>query len=49
VHGLGLFDGDDAVFADDLDGVGNDVADFLIAVGGDGADLGDRAFIDRLG
>src|SRR6185437_7847330 len=39
VHGLGLFDGDNAVLADDLDGVGNDVADFLVAVGGNGADL----------
>ena len=39
---LRLFDGDDAVFADLLHGLGNDLADGLIVVGGDGADLGDH-------
>ena len=40
---LRLFDGDDAVLADLLHGFGNDLADGLVVVGGDGADLGDHA------
>ena len=42
LHRLGFFDGDDAVFADLLHGFGNDVADGLVVVGRDGADLGDH-------
>ncbi len=41
-HGLRLFDGDDAVLADLLHGLGNDGADLRVRVGGDGADLGDH-------
>ena len=40
-HALGFFDGDDAFFADLVHGVGDDVADGGVVVGGDGADLGD--------
>ena len=40
-HGLGLFDGDDAVLADLLHGLGDGLADFGVTIGGDGADLGD--------
>src|SRR5208282_1407231 len=40
-HGLGLFNGDDAVLADLLHGLGNGGADGVVAVGGDGADLSD--------
>ena len=46
---LGLFDGDDAVLADLLHGLGDDLADGLIVVGGDGADLGDHVAGDGLG
>ena len=49
MHGLGLFDGDDAVLAHNLDGVSNDVADLLVAVGGDGAHLGNRTLVNGLG
>ena len=38
---LGLLDGDHAVIADLFHGLGDHAADFLVAVGGDGADLGD--------
>src|SRR3954449_1080601 len=38
---LGFFNRDDALVADLLHGVGQELADFGIAVGGDGADLGD--------
>ncbi len=38
---LALFDGDHAVFADLLHCVGQDIADFGVAVRGHGADLGD--------
>src|SRR6266702_6295539 len=38
---LGFFNRDDALVADLLHGVGEELADFGIAVGGDGADLGD--------
>ena len=50
LDGLGLFDGDGAVLADLIHGVGNDVADGLIPVGGDGGDLADfLAVVDLLG
>ncbi len=39
--GLGFLDGDDALVADLLHGFGDHLADRLVAVGGDGADLGD--------
>ena len=39
--GLGFLDGDDAFVADFLHRLGDHVADRLVAVGGDGADLGD--------
>ena len=49
-HGLGFFNGDDAFLADLLHGLGDDVADGLVVVGGDGADLGDfLVVLDRLG
>src|SRR3982075_3472751 len=38
---LGFFNRDDALVADLLHGVGQELADFGVAVGGDGADLGD--------
>src|SRR5882762_5514600 len=38
---LGFFNRDDALVADLLHGVGKELADFGITVGGDGADLGD--------
>ena len=38
---LRLFDGDDAFFADLLHGFGEELADRFVAVGADGADLGD--------
>src|SRR5680860_1160074 len=38
---LGLLDGDDTVIADLLHGLGDEAADFLVAIGGDGADLRD--------
>jgi hypothetical protein len=41
LHRLGFFDGDDAFVADLLHRLGNHAADLGIAVGGDGADLGD--------
>ena len=37
-----FFNGDDAVLADLLHGLGNDLADGLVVVGGDGADLSDH-------
>ena len=40
-EGLGFFDGDDAVVADLLHGFGDHRADLVVAVRGDGADLGD--------
>ena len=46
---LGFFDGDDAVLADLLHRVGDELADFGVVVGGDGADLGDHLAGDRLG
>ena len=41
LEALGLLDRDDALVADLLHGLGDHVADRLLAVGGDGADLGD--------
>ena len=38
---LGLFDGDDAVLADLVHGIGQQLADLFVRVGADGADLGD--------
>ena len=38
---LRLFDGDDAFLADLLHGLGEELADGFVAVGADGADLGD--------
>src|SRR5712671_1224239 len=38
---LGFFNRDDALVADLLHGVGEELADFRVAIGGDGADLGD--------
>ena len=40
-HGLGFFDRDDAILADLLHRFGNQIADRLVVVGGNGADLGD--------
>ena len=40
-HAFGLFDRDDALVADPLHGARQHVADLALAVGGDGADLGD--------
>ena len=44
----GLFNGDDAVLADLLHRFRDDLADGLVAVGRDGADLGDHVALDRL-
>ena len=41
-EGVGLLDGDDAVLADLVHGVGDEVADVWVG-GGDGGDLGDLA------
>ena len=41
LEALALLDGDDAVGADLLEGVGQLLADRLVVVGGDGGDLGD--------
>ena len=38
---LAFLDGDDAVLADALEGVGHDAADLAVVVGGDGGDVGD--------
>src|SRR5208283_1616834 len=48
-EGLRLFDGDDAVFADFLHGFGNDLADGLVVIRRDGADLGNHVAGDGLG
>ncbi len=47
LEALGLFDGDDAVLADLVDRVGDQVADLLVVVRGDGADLGDLLLAGR--
>ncbi len=49
LEGLGLFDGDDAVLADLLHRLGDDRADGRVAVGRDGADLGDHVALHGLG
>src|SRR6266446_3948133 len=49
VHGLGFFHGDDAVLADLLHGFGDDAADLLVVVGGNGANLGDHVALDVSG
>ncbi len=50
LEALGLFDRDHALVADLLHGVGNHLADGLLAIGGDGADLGHfLAVLDLLG
>ena len=41
LEALGFLDRDDALVADLLHGLGDHVADRLLAIGGDGADLGD--------
>ena len=46
LQGFGLFHGDDAVFADFVHGVGDDLADLHVVVGGDGTDLGDHGALD---
>ena len=49
LEALGLLDRDDALVADLLHRVGDHLADRLVAVGGDRADLGDfRRFLDLL-
>jgi len=48
VPALGFLDGDDAVLADLGHGFRDDLADLLVAVGGDGAHLGDGVALDRL-
>ena len=49
LEGLGLFHGDDAVLANLLHRLGDDVADGLVVVGGDGANLGNHVAGDGLG
>ncbi len=48
LHGLGFLDGDDAVLAHFLHGFGDDAADLLVVVGGNGADLRDHFALDVL-
>ena len=48
LHRLGFFDGDDAILADLLHGFGNDSADLLVIVGGNGPDLGNHVALDVL-
>ena len=47
LQALGLLDRDDAFLADLVHGVGEDVADGLVVVGGDGAHLGDLGAVAR--
>ena len=50
LHGLRLLDGDHALLADLLHGLGQDVPDLAVAVGADGADLSDLGLVlGRLG
>ncbi len=49
LHALGFLDGDDAVLADLFHRFRDDLADRLVAVGRDGADLRDGLAADRLG
>jgi hypothetical protein len=46
---LALFDGDHAVLADLVEGLGHDLADFRVVVGGDGGNVGDLVLLHRLG
>jgi len=48
LHRLGFLDGDDAILADLLHGFGDDTADLLVIVGGNGANLGDHVALDVL-
>src|SRR6267378_2515226 len=48
LHRLGFLDGDDAILADLLHGFGDDAADLLVVVGGNGANLGDHVALDVL-
>ena len=45
LHALRFFDGDDAFLADLLHRLGEHLADGLVAVGADGADLGDLRLV----
>ncbi len=47
LEALGLFDGDDAVLADLLHRLGDQVADLLVVVRRDGADLRDLLLAGR--
>src|SRR5712664_3249507 len=47
-HRLGFLDGDDPILADILHGFGDDAADLLVIVGGNGANLGDHVALDVL-
>src|SRR5258707_2547799 len=47
-HRLGFLDGDDPILADLLHGFGDDAADLLVIVGGNGANLGDHVALDVL-
>ena len=49
LEAAGLLDGDHAVLADLLHRLGDDAADLVVVVGGDGADVGDVLALDRLG
>jgi hypothetical protein len=46
IHALGFFNRDNAVLADFFHGFGNDLADGLVVVGRDGADLDDHLAAD---
>ena len=48
LHGLGFLDGDDPIFAHLLHGFGDDRADLLVIVCGDGTDLRDHVAFDIL-
>src|SRR5208282_3089267 len=47
-HRARFLDGDDAILADLLHGFGDDAADLLVVVGGNGANLGDHVALDVL-
>src|SRR6202030_2112997 len=49
LHRLGFLDGDDAILADLLHGFGDDAADLLVVVGGNGANLSDHVALDVAG
>src|SRR5207244_4023802 len=48
LHRLGFLDGNDAILADLLHGFGDDAADLLVVVSGNGANLGDHFALDVL-